>query len=153
MQSDTDDAAQAWYESAESRAGCEWRPTTVDPVSGNATPVPGIAEHKLVTDLGWLVTAEECREALEAWQEASRQASSTGNRLSVNELRQVLAGKLHFVEECASEALASCPIGPLVAAGLRKTRLGVDDNRFVELWSAWLDLLNRGSSQGGFTVA
>ena len=45
-----------------------WRPARWNDTVCRYLPLPGIALHKLCSNDWWLITAEECREALEAWQ-------------------------------------------------------------------------------------
>jgi hypothetical protein len=44
-----------------------WRPTRWNHAKRRYVPLPGIAYHKLCSNEYWFITAEECREALEAW--------------------------------------------------------------------------------------
>ena len=44
-----------------------WRPTRWNHLLRRYVPLPGIAEHELCSHDWWLITAAECREALDAW--------------------------------------------------------------------------------------
>lgn len=57
------DAVQRQYE-----LSTGWRPARWNHSIRRFVPLPGIAYHKLCSNDWWYITAEECREALDAWE-------------------------------------------------------------------------------------
>ena len=148
----SDDEDGEWWQSEENRALNHWRPTYPDPISAEEKPQWGIALHKLCSNSFWRVEAEECREALNAWVAASRQASSTGRKPSESELRDLLADRASQAEVAALEILAANPIGLLLGGGLREAGPKAAGEEFVDFWFDWLAFLARGARWDGFEV-
>lgn len=84
-----EEADLEWYGEG-SRALRHWRPTSPDPLSGEARPQWGIAVHKLCSNGFWRVEADECREALIAWEAAVGEVSAPAREVTRQDLRELL---------------------------------------------------------------
>jgi hypothetical protein len=128
-----------------------WRPPA--PVLGAVEDESqwGIACHKLSLRGAWHVEAEECREALLAWEAASLQAAPAGGRPSCQEMQELVVGRYRAVE-----AQEGCPgrDGPCLTtwASLWGTGPDVCVRDFALFWFDWIDYLGRGSFDEGFEV-
>jgi hypothetical protein len=130
-----------------------WRPSTRDSQAGEESPQPGMAFHKFCSNDRWVVTAQECREALAAWRVAVARSLPAGAKPSRADERHLIADVLCSVGEVESEMLVE------LTATLERTGAGVyvfgqDDTLEdeVDYWFEWLAYLERASRYVGFCV-
>ena len=141
-----------FYFSEEGTDYCTWRPTIRDAVSGEINPLPGIAVHKLSSNDYWCVTADECRQALEAWRAALSAASHTSNPSRAEErclIARAICGQgrtlyevfFRLADSWAETGAES--VNPLHDAELAG---------HVDAWFEWLAFLERAAEHEGFVV-